>query len=148
MEYDYTGFKEDVYSLTKIDLNSYKEKQMKRRIDALIKNHGFRGYEEFVQQLKVNRPLFEEFVSYLTINVSEFYRNPELWKYLEEKVFPDLIDGHIYSSQALLSVHISISKFRTDCKCCRKAAQQRECMRRGFLCFPSVWRPEAPWRQP
>lgn len=96
MDYDYNKFKSDVYSLTKIDLNAYKEKQMKRRIDSLIRNHGFKGYEEFVSQLRVNKPLFEEFVSYLTINVSEFYRNPELWKYLEEKVIPDLIGkfGH------------------------------------------------------
>ena len=43
MDYDYNKFKSDVYSLTKIDLNAYKEKQMKRRIDSLIRNHGLRG---------------------------------------------------------------------------------------------------------
>ena len=36
MEYDYEWFKKGVYDLTKIDLNAYKEKQMKRRIDTLI----------------------------------------------------------------------------------------------------------------
>ena len=29
----YEKFKKDVYNLTKIDLNAYKEKQMRRRID-------------------------------------------------------------------------------------------------------------------
>mgnify|MGYP001097022749 CR=1 FL=1 len=33
---DYEKFKEKVYQLTKIDLSSYKERQMKRRIDSLI----------------------------------------------------------------------------------------------------------------
>ena len=32
----YEKFKKDVYALTSIDLNCYKEKQMKRRIDTLI----------------------------------------------------------------------------------------------------------------
>ena len=33
---NYEQFKKDVYALTKIDLNCYKEKQMRRRIDTLI----------------------------------------------------------------------------------------------------------------
>ena len=32
----YEDFKKDILALTKIDLDSYKEKQMKRRIDTLI----------------------------------------------------------------------------------------------------------------
>ena len=43
------------------------------------------------QALKTDKVLFEEFVGYITINVSEFYRNPEQWKYLEETVIPELI---------------------------------------------------------
>ena len=33
---DYEKFKKDVHALTGIDLNAYKEKQMRRRIDTLI----------------------------------------------------------------------------------------------------------------
>lgn len=36
MVYDYEYFKDAVYKLTSIDLNAYKERQMKRRIDTLI----------------------------------------------------------------------------------------------------------------
>lgn len=95
-ETGYEKFKKDIYALTKIDLNAYKERQMKRRIDTLINKHGFKTYDEFVASIKTNKALFDEFVNYLTINVSEFYRNPEQWKYLEEKVIPDLIKnfGH------------------------------------------------------
>ena len=39
----YEKFKSDVYNLTKIDLNAYKEKQMKRRIDTLIGKCGKRS---------------------------------------------------------------------------------------------------------
>ena len=34
---------------------------------------------------------FEEFVSYLTINVSEFYRNPDQWELMDKEIFPELI---------------------------------------------------------
>lgn len=89
---DYEKFKMEVLSLTKIDLNCYKEKQMKRRIDALITTHNIVTYSDYVHALRTNRDLFEEFVNYLTINVSEFYRNPELWKVLSEEIVPILLE--------------------------------------------------------
>ncbi len=88
MVYDYEYFKSEVYKLTKIDLSAYKEKQMKRRIDTLIMRHKIKGYENFVVKLKEDPSVLEEFVSYLTINVSEFYRNPEQWEILEKQVLP------------------------------------------------------------
>lgn len=90
-EFDYEYFKKAVFDLTKIDLNAYKEKQMKRRIDTLITKHGISGYDKYVQVLKNDSSMFEEFVNYLTINVSEFYRNPEQWELLDKDVFPELI---------------------------------------------------------
>ncbi len=88
---DYEGFKKSVLSLTGIDLSSYKEKQMKRRIDSLIMRHKCKDYEEFLNLIKHDNNVFEEFVAYLTINVSEFYRNPDQWKFMDEVVFPELI---------------------------------------------------------
>ncbi len=90
--YDYEYFKGAVFALTQIDLNAYKEKQMKRRIDTLIGKNGITGYEKYIQLLKENREKFDEFVNYLTINVSEFYRNPEQWELLDKEIFPQLIN--------------------------------------------------------
>lgn len=92
MAYDYEKFKSAVLSLTKIDLNAYKERQMKRRIDALIAKHGSKGYEDYVQVLKTDRKSFEEFINYLTINVSEFYRNPDQWRLMDKEIIPELIN--------------------------------------------------------
>ncbi len=91
MGYDYEYLKKQIYSLTTIDLNAYKERQMKRRIDTLISKHKIAGYDQYVQALKTDKALFEEFVNYITINVSEFYRNPEQWKMLDQQIFPELI---------------------------------------------------------
>lgn len=92
MAYDYEKFKSVVLQLTKIDLNCYKERQMKRRIDALIAKHKINGYEDYVQVLKTDTVRFEEFVNYLTINVSEFYRNADQWQVMESQIIPELIE--------------------------------------------------------
>ena len=91
MEQGYEKFKRDILGMTKIDLNAYKEKQMKRRIDTLIAKNKATSYDEYVKLIKADKNKFEQFVNFLTINVSEFYRNPEQWKILDEKVFPGLI---------------------------------------------------------
>lgn len=88
---DYEAFKKAVLSLTTIDLSCYKEKQMKRRIDTLIAKHGIKGYDNYISVLKTDKVKFEEFVSYITINVSEFYRNADQWKLLETQYIPELV---------------------------------------------------------
>lgn len=89
--FDYEQFKTAVFELTHIDLNCYKEKQMKRRIDTLIAKNGITGYAPYVELLRTNTQKFDEFVNYLTINVSEFYRNPEQWVYMDKQVIPQLL---------------------------------------------------------
>lgn len=89
--FDYEQFKKAVYQLTSIDLNCYKEKQMKRRIDTLIAKNGIDGYAPYIDLLRTNKEKFNEFVNYLTINVSEFYRNPEQWAYMDREVIPQLL---------------------------------------------------------
>lgn len=91
MIYDYEYFKKEVLAITTIDLNSYKEKQMKRRIDTLIAKNRIDGYDKYVQALKTDKKIFEEFVNYITINVSEFYRNPDQWNVLDQTIIPELV---------------------------------------------------------
>ena len=91
MAYDYEWFKKAVYDLTKIDLNSYKEKQMKRRIDTLIGKYDVKGYDGFADLIKKDREALDSFVSYLTINVSEFFRNADQWNLMDKEMVPELM---------------------------------------------------------
>lgn len=90
MAYDYVAFKSDFYKLTGIDLNLYKERQMKRRIESLMARKGFSGYDIFYKGMKQDEDLLRTFVRYLTINVSQFYRNPNQWETFEKDILPML----------------------------------------------------------
>lgn len=125
---NYEAFKKDVYALTKIDLSSYKEKQMRRRIDSLIKKNNCDSYDAYVKLLRTYQKIFEEFVNFLTINVSEFYRNPEQWNFLVNEFVPELIHkfgtnlriwsaacstgDEPYSLVMALSEHLDLSKIK------------------------------------
>ncbi len=72
--------------------------------------------------------LYEEFLDRMTINVSEFYRNPIRWQQLEEDILPQLLrtsQGKLrvwsaacstgeepYSLAMLLSKHLSPANSR------------------------------------
>lgn len=124
----YEAFKESIFQLTSIDLNSYKERQMKRRIDSLITKHGITSYKSYVKTLQSEKFFYDEFINYITINVSEFYRNPEQWKVLEEEILPYIFEcfgkqvkiwsaacstgDEPYSLVMLLSKYLPLSKIK------------------------------------
>ncbi|WIF94712.1 CheR family methyltransferase [Caminicella sporogenes] len=87
----YEKFKELIYKKTGINLSFYKERQMKRRIESLIKRNNYNSYEEYYNAICKDKKLYDEFINYLTINVSEFYRNPEQWKVLKDEIIPYLM---------------------------------------------------------
>jgi len=91
MAWTYDDFKKSLMDLTSINLSLYKERQMKRRIDAFISRSGYGNYQDYFAELTRNTSLLDKFVNYLTINVSEFYRNPEQWEVLEKHILPELI---------------------------------------------------------
>ncbi len=87
----YEIFKKNINKLINIDLNYYKERQMLRRITSLMKRNGFNNFDEYYQKLKIDKDLLEQFINYLTINVSEFYRNKSQWNILEKDIIPELV---------------------------------------------------------
>ena len=87
----YEVFKANINKLIDIDLNFYKEKQMKRRIQSLLTRNNFKDFDDYFQGLKSDKVLLEQFINYLTINVSEFYRNPNQWQVLEKDIIPSLL---------------------------------------------------------
>lgn len=87
----YEEFKQKVYNKTKLDLSAYKERQMKRRIESLIGRRSIKTYDDFFSLIDTNKDAFDEFINFLTINVSEFYRNEGQWQILKNEVLPELL---------------------------------------------------------
>lgn len=87
----YEKFKAQVLKLIGLDLTLYKERQMKRRIESLIKRNGATSFDAYYTLLTKDKGVFDEFINYLTINVSEFYRNPQQWEILKAEVIPEIL---------------------------------------------------------
>lgn len=94
-EESYTRFLETFYKKSGLNLNLYKEKQMKRRIDTLIQKHGKKTYDDYYNLILQDARKYDEFMDKVTINVSEFFRNPERWEVLKNEIVPELRKGNL-----------------------------------------------------
>jgi chemotaxis protein methyltransferase CheR len=90
-EQDWELFKKKLFAKSGIDLNQYKPAQMQRRITNFMNRHGAQTYVSFFQLVEGNSELYKSFIDFLTINVTEFFRTPEKFVELEEKVLPMLL---------------------------------------------------------
>lgn len=88
---DYNQFVDNIRKKTGIDLSLYKEAQMKRRLTSLRDKRDFKNFSIYFETMTKDHDLFEEFLQRMTINVSEFFRNPQRWEVLENEILPRLL---------------------------------------------------------
>jgi len=88
---DYIQIKSTIKSFMKIDLENYKEEQMKRRLDSwLIRSH-LSTWKEYFSLLSNDNSEVERFRNYLTINVTEFFRDLNRWEHVRSDILPYLL---------------------------------------------------------
>ena len=82
---DFARFIVNIKRLTSIDLSQYKENQMRRRLTTLRMKYGYSTFNDYFAALSSDAKLRNEFLDRMTINVSEFWRNPNRWQVLKDK---------------------------------------------------------------
>jgi chemotaxis protein methyltransferase CheR len=75
---------------TGLDLTQYRPDQVERRLLGALHRMGVRSPEEFVTRAGQDPSLLADLVDRLTVHVSEFFRNPELFEVLQRRVLPEL----------------------------------------------------------
>lgn len=122
---EFASFKKKINPIINLDLTNYKNTQMERRIASLMNKNGISTLDEYFNILKSDPKRLEEFTNMLTINVSEFFRNPEKFIELETKYLPELvknspklkiwsagcsIGAEVYSTAMILDKHGLLEK--------------------------------------
>ncbi|MBP1933451.1 CheR family methyltransferase [Ammoniphilus resinae] len=105
VDQDFIQFIGNVKRKTGIDLLLYKEAQMKRRLTSLRLKRGYSSFAQYFDAMNQDQELYYEFLDRMTINVSEFFRNPGRWDVLNNKILPRLLreKGRVKSWSAACS---------------------------------------------
>jgi len=89
----YATLTNDIRLLLGLDLSKYKPVQVWRRVMGFTKARGFVDPATLVIACRLDPVLRTAFRDMITINVSEFFRNPEAWETLGERFLPELLAG-------------------------------------------------------
>jgi chemotaxis protein methyltransferase CheR len=89
----YDRMARDVRSLLGIDLTQYKPAQVWRRVNGFATAKGLADADALVAKVKMDADLRQAFLDMLTINVSEFFRNPEAWEVMVEQFLKPMLLG-------------------------------------------------------
>jgi chemotaxis protein methyltransferase CheR len=101
----YAQVKTQIWRLMRIDLSSYKSEQMCRRLDSWLVRSSTSNWEDYFRRVQEDPKELRRFRDYLTINVSEFFRDAERWQSLKDQVIPELLkDAHQYRPRSGLKI--------------------------------------------
>jgi chemotaxis protein methyltransferase CheR len=76
------------------EFKDYAMSSFKRRIKRVIELYKFKSVEKLIDVLETNTDFFEEFISEITVNVTEMFRDPTFWKVLKEQIIPNILINH------------------------------------------------------
>jgi chemotaxis protein methyltransferase CheR len=90
---EYGQLKIKLMDLVGIDLNFYKEAQMRRRLGNYLAINARGDTAGFLQEVKQDAAKRDALKDFITINVSEFYRDPEQWESFKKIVINQFSAG-------------------------------------------------------
>ena len=85
------ALKEQIKRRVRFHCDGYKEKCLRRRIAVRMRARGVHSYSDYGQLLEHDETEYERLLDTLTINVSKFFRNPDVWQVVKDRVLPQLL---------------------------------------------------------
>jgi two-component system CheB/CheR fusion protein len=82
-----------VRAVTGVDFSHYRDTTIKRRIMRRMALHNQQSLKEYAERLHTDPAEVEALYQDLLINVTSFFREPELFETLKTTVFPEVIKG-------------------------------------------------------
>lgn len=76
------------------DFTNYAMSSFRRRILRIMELYKFGSADLLIKRLKDDRSFFDEFISEITVNVTEMFRDPSFWRELRDNVIPNILLNH------------------------------------------------------
>jgi chemotaxis protein methyltransferase CheR len=119
--------KAQIEETARFQCGGYKEKCLRRRIAVRMRARGVHRYRDYAALLRSDDVEYERLVDTLTINVSKFFRNPDVWQDIRTLVLPELYRSgaselHVWSAgtaagEEAYTVRMLAADFARDAGC-------------------------------
>jgi chemotaxis protein methyltransferase CheR len=76
------------------DFTNYAMSSFKRRILRILELYKINSVDFLIKRLKEEPKFFEEFISEITVNVTEMFRDPSFWREVRDHIIPNILLNH------------------------------------------------------
>lgn len=87
---EFSAITELLMERRQFDLAQYKDRCIRRRIAKRLRACKVVDFAAYLQRLTIDREELDTLVATISIHVSQFFRNPDTYRILEQKILPDL----------------------------------------------------------
>src|SRR5581483_71851 len=75
------------------DFSGYKPSSLERRVRRRMQQIPIENFDDYLDYLEVHPEEFAQLFNTILINVTDFFRDPEAWTYLQTKILPRIIEN-------------------------------------------------------
>jgi two-component system CheB/CheR fusion protein len=82
---------EQIRRARNVDFRNYKRATLRRRVERRMSDRKCHNYKDYLALLDREPAEYDTLVSAMLIKVTRFFRDEDVWKYLEQVVLPDIL---------------------------------------------------------
>lgn len=94
--------------ILRLDLHAYHLQQLQRLVTAFMQRNGFINLDDLISALRVDPKLRQNLLDSFGINITQFFRDPQMWDILAKEILPALLSE--FKSLRIWSAGCSIGK--------------------------------------
>jgi chemotaxis protein methyltransferase CheR len=87
---EFSAIIERLRNLRQFDLDQYKDRCVRRRIAKRLRACKVSDFASYLKRLEIDRQELDTLLATISIHVSQFFRNPDTFRVIEQKILPDL----------------------------------------------------------
>lgn len=87
---EFTAITKLLCDLRQFDIGQYKDRCIRRRIAKRLRACRATDFDSYLKRLETDNDELDTLLATISIHVSQFFRNPDTFRILEEKILPDL----------------------------------------------------------
>ncbi len=74
-----------------VDFSDYALTSFKRRLEKVVRVHNMNNADELIERLKEDKSFFSVFLQDISVEDTEMFRDPSLWRELRDVILPKLV---------------------------------------------------------
>jgi chemotaxis protein methyltransferase CheR len=103
-DWNFELLKREIFKDTSVDFDQYKNNYLKRRLGVRMRARSITSYDRYRRILESDPSEYNLLLKDITINVTEFFRDPKVFKVIETEILPLIIYNKVTNNRRVIRI--------------------------------------------